>query len=388
MKFSVRASALPFALIGLVGGCSSATISATSARAAIQPFASGPVAVAGMDGSFECFPEGSTFIEKTPEGAETKKPYTCEPSAIYSLAEGSFFALNDKPVELEGYSQHFEVSVKAGAARLAQGRPSKDIQAVKKFEGVTVTSDGKWVVATAAFDRDKKGYNSLLAWPVGRSGESREVNAPKGFASVREWLAKAVGTAYFKIEGLASTPEKTLLFGVRETGKTFQDFDYGVTVLEAPFEVDPKEGVRLTGELKTVFSKHYSWSPQGIPGAEIGISSLEYDAHTGRIYALVSSEPKETATQRGAQKVDDFSSHLLVWKLEDLRKGQEPRIALNAAGQPLDLVMKAEGLAVLPKGKLMVIFDNDRQTGVSQRYDGKVRDRKLHEGIYRFIEVL
>jgi hypothetical protein len=77
-----------------------------------------------------------------------------------------------------------------------------------------------------------------------------------------------------------------------------------------------------------------------------------------------------------------------VWKLEDLRKGQEPRIALNAAGQPLDLAMKAEGLAVLPKGTLLVIFDNDRQTGVSQRYDGKVRDRKLHEGIYRFIEVL
>ena len=388
MKLSISASAFPFALIGLIGGCSSATISASGARAAIQPFAPGPVAMAGVDGSFECFPEGATFVEKTPEGAEAKKPYTCEPSAVYSLAEGSFFALNDKPLELEGYSQHFEVSVKAGASRLAQGRPSKDIQSVKKFEGVTVTSDGKWVVASAAFDRDKKGYNSLLSWPVGRSGESREVNAPKGFGNLREWLAKAIGTAYFKIEGLAATPEKTLLFGVRETGKTFQDFDYGITVLEAPYEGDSKEGVRLTGELKTIFSKHYSWSPQGIAGAEIGISSLEYDPHSGRVYALVSSEPKETATQKGAQKVDDFSSHLLVWKLEELRKGQEPRIALNAAGQPLDLAMKAEGLAVLPKGKLLVIFDNDRQTGVSQRYDGKVRDRKLHEGIYRFIEVL
>ena len=143
-------------------------------------------------------------------------------------------------------------------------------QNTRKIEDLSPSADGKWNFATTGFDRHRPdkaawdAFNRLLYWPVGApdqvavsNAETREgVTSSVGLrASIQGAMANSddKGPPYFKIEGLAALPNNRLLFGVRERGASFKDFDYTVTLLEVGYAVDEDGRISLKDNMTEAF---------------------------------------------------------------------------------------------------------------------------------------
>lgn len=101
------------------------------------------------------------------------------------------------------------------------------LRSADKYEGLTTTLDGKYVVAITAFNKEgaaespaADALNTLLYWPVDRPDAARIVMAStRGQVSssrgLRQLLNQAVGAPYYQIEALSTAPGDRLLVGVR-----------------------------------------------------------------------------------------------------------------------------------------------------------------------------
>ncbi|MCM2973422.1 hypothetical protein [Larsenimonas suaedae] len=235
-----------------------------------------------------------------------------------------------------------------------------------KYEDFALTVDGRYMIATTGFDRiDAEShalndYNHLLIWPLEDASAVKVVdpdprNDIYGSLELRQKLTDAIGTPYYKIEGLATVPgdqgDGMLLFGVREQGTHFDDFEYVARIVGAPYRVTEQGALEFVSPLTSI----YRFEPEAETDVrfECGLSSLEYDPFNERLYLLTSFEVEDDSGER-------IGGYLWSLTLEAFQRGEAPELCRTREGTALEFEHKAEGLAVLDASTLFVAYDNDR----------------------------
>lgn len=315
-------------------------------------------------GTVHCFPAGLRD--------ERDRLVNAEVSAVVYDGRRLILA-SDKPIPGPGRSAVFAMAVDAHGVpddTTLEYLTTDTLLRATKYEDFALTADGRHVLATTGFDRiddtshDLNAYNHLLIWPLGEPERVQVVDPDprdgvEGSLELRAKLDGAIGTPYYKIEGLAAIPgergDGLLLFGVREQGSTFADFDYVCRVVGAHYRVDPDGNLAFVDELRSL----YRFDPEKYEDVRhvCGLSSLEYDPFNDRLYLLTSFETEDDG-------IEHIGGYLWVVSLADFAAGKEPQLVRDEQGAPLEFEHKAEGLAVLDETRLFVAYDNDRHLGL------------------------
>ncbi len=341
-------------------------------------------------GLIDCFPAGLTN--------SNGKATTCETSAV-ARSGGELIFASDKPVPGPGRSSVFVMD--GGRAGVVEGSrrylTPADVLAARKFEAITVTPDKSMILASTAFDRVKPksskwdAYNTLLAWPVGREDQVQIVakSTRDGVASsisIRAQIALALrseefpqGAPYFKVEGLAAVPGGRLLFGIREVGKSYKDFNYTMKIVSVSYEAH-EASLSLGADFKLTYE--FDTSRVGaLDGKEVGLSSLEYDPYGDRLYILTSFELEETDAGLGG--------FLWTLPLDDFDAGRPPRLVLRSDGSPLVFAHKSEGLTIIEEDHLFVVHDDDRVLGCEKTAEKKAQwCRQPHQAAFTIVHLI
>ncbi|WP_432415649.1 hypothetical protein ACRHM7_06055 [Chromohalobacter israelensis] len=318
-----------------------------------------------QEGTLHCFPAGLRD--------EAGKLVNVEVSAVVYDGRRLILA-SDKPIPGEARSAVFSVPMTdAGPDDSQLDYLTADaIKRAVKYEDFALTADGRHVLATTGFDRIDmeshalNAYNHLLIWPLGEPQRVQVVDPDprdgvEGSLELRNKLDGAIGEPYYKIEGLAAVPgergDGLLLFGVREQGRSHEDFEYVCRVVGAHYTVNEHGNLVLVDELR----EFYRFSPRQHPEVrfDCGLSSLEYDPHHGRLFLLTSFEVEEAGEPR-------IGGYLWVVSLAGFSAGQAPELVRTVQGDALEFEHKAEGLAVLDSERLFVAYDNDRDMSLGR----------------------
>lgn len=318
-----------------------------------------------QEGTLHCFPAGLRD--------EAGKLVNVEVSAVVYDGRRLILA-SDKPIPGEARSAVFSVPMTdAGPDDSQLDYLTADaIKRAVKYEDFALTADGRHVLATTGFDRIDmeshalNAYNHLLIWPLGEPQRVQVVDPDprdgvEGSLELRNKLDGAIGEPYYKIEGLAAVPgergDGLLLFGVREQGRSHEDFEYVCRVVGAHYTVNEHGNLVLVDELR----EFYRFSPRQHPEVrfDCGLSSLEYDPHHDRLFLLTSFEVEEAGEPR-------IGGYLWVVSLAGFSAGQAPELVRTAQGDALEFEHKAEGLAVLDSERLFVAYDNDRDMSLGR----------------------
>ncbi|MCW4149311.1 hypothetical protein OM427_07170 [Halomonas sp. 18H] len=304
-----------------------------------------------------------------PAGLRDEKGELVNAEVSAALYDGERIVLaSDKPVPGEGRSAVFAMPLNADGPddSALEYLTSDMLQQAVKYEDMALTTDFRHVLATTGFDRideithDLNDYNHLLIWPLGRPEEVQVVDPDprdgvEGSLELRRKLTGAIGHPYYKIEGLAAVPgergDGLLLFGVREQGNSFDDFEYVSRLVGAHYQINDHGNIEFIDAVR----EHYAFDPDQHEGVrfECGLSSLEYDPYHARLYLLTSFETEVDGEEH-------IGGYLWVVSLDDFREGQAPEMVTHPDGSPLEFEHKAEGLAVLDRERLFVAYDNDR----------------------------
>lgn len=311
-------------------------------------------------GTLRCFPAGLRD--------ERGELINVEVSAALYNGKRMILA-SDKPIPGPERSAVFSVAMDGTTLDDSQLEyfTAATIKGATKYEDFALTADGRHVLATTGFDRiddgshDLNAYNHLLIWPLYDPDAAQVVDPdPRdgvmGSLELRAKLGNAIGMPYYKIEGLAAIPgehgDGLLLFGVREQGNDFADFDYACRVVGAHYQINQAGNLEFIDELRDL----YAFDPSRHDGVKhvCGLSSLEYDRYNDRLYLLTSFESED----------DGIGGYLWAISLEDFAAGSAPRLVDDERGQPLVFEHKAEGLSVIDETHLFVAYDNDRHMGL------------------------
>lgn len=312
----------------------------------------------------------------------------CEVSGVVRLGERVILA-NDKQMPNPGDPAIFTIGLD-NQNRLA-GQPSYlDSQTLKqadKYEGLTTTLDGKYVIAITAFNKEgtaenpaADALNTLLYWPVGASADAKIVNeSTRGNVAssrdLRERISKAVGSPYYQIEALTTAPDDRLLIGVRKYGENSKAAVFSFLLLSVPFRIDPQQAV-LGDELEVVWripadEMAKKLGPAHSPRPELGLSGIEFDRYNkDRFYAVTSFE-----------KGDELGGYLWVLPYEGKQIGQ-PQPVKQLDGSAVAFNHKPEGVEVLDHDHVLVVHDDDR---VRVQDPSVGRQRQAHEFFYNII---
>lgn len=328
---------------------------------------------------------------------------TCELSAAAWVngQDGSselIFA-NDKPPKSPLLSSVFSVRG-LGEGGFQKNEPvnysAPALQHARKFEAMAVSPDRRYVVAMTGFDRynetdpEMDRYSTLIYWPVSfpdmasvvMTGERSGVASSFALRSVllESLLARfGLDKSYFKIEGLTLLPDQRILIGVREVGKSHKDFQYKVTLLQLRYSIcdgriklDNEQGVDNVIDLTEAI--------QAQLGRPVGVSSLEYDPVNKRVYMLTSYEDQQNG----------LGAYLWVLEPGGGDAFLRPVLVRTLDGLPFVFPHKAEGLAVAPDGRLLVIHDDDRvltPVRVDSAQGGQLRPRGVNEAPYDLLRI-
>lgn len=301
---------------------------------------------------------------------------------------------SDKPIPGDQRSAVF-------ALECEEGRPQADtlvyytaplIRSALKYEDFALTVAGDHIVATTGFDRfsaddtSTHQYNQLLVWPSGHPESVRivadtEDDGVDSSVGLRKQLSELLGVPYFKIEGLACLPgadggDDLLVFGIREIGQNYADFDYAVCLVGVPYRMDGDDLV-LTGDCRVL----YDFDPTGWPGVDyvVGVSSLEYDPHNHRLFILTSFEVEDDA----GNPVN--GGYLWVLSMTDFHARKNPALVEDDKGAALQFVNKAEGLAVLSTRHVLIAYDPDRHLALGAGHERATREP--HEAPYTLLAI-
>jgi hypothetical protein len=266
-----------------------------------------------------------------------------EPSAAaYDPASGHVLVLSDHDTTLYRYRlTPAGLVIPRGERHEPLRLPEGD---TAKFEGLTRLPSGDFL-ATTAFDRPDPAYRRVLrfSYRPGAPVEARQVAVDD--AALTAVIQAATGLPWFKIEGVAVDPTgETVLFGVRCVGERYQEPRDVVLVVRCRLDGDrvaaPDAVVRLS-------------TAESLAGMAEGLSDLQLDDGGKNFLVLTSHEGPDTAP-------DGHSGHLFRVPADVLLGA--PSSAPVRLGAPLrQFRAKPEGLAVVPSGPVVVVFDDDRE---------------------------
>ncbi|MDX1905495.1 MAG: hypothetical protein SF053_00565 [Bacteroidia bacterium] len=237
----------------------------------------------------------------------------------------------------------------------------------KKIEDMACY-EGRILFITTAFDRINlkdnswDNYNSIIYYNV--KSKEADIITPDTLHNattsvyLRQQISDALqplypgGPPYFKIEGIAALPGRTLLLGVREIGASYKDFQYHAGILRVTFREEPNGKIYLNNDMKLVY--HFNPSAHSKLKTPLGLSGLTYDPSQKCIYLLTSYEKEPTSSGIGAY----------IWQLPisyfDNKSENAPVVGIHLQEEPLFLPHKAEGICMLNKHTLFIICDDDR----------------------------
>lgn len=316
-----------------------------------------------------------------------KQPYTCEPSTV-SYFRGNIFIGNDKLFP-EPYSSIFSFKFDNNIdCKTRQYSTNKYFKYVNKFEASTVTPDSSFFIFTGAFnytwnkDTNNRKFNTAIFFKTtdAEIGGVLHIKNKKGKYSkeIKEELKKALknkhfpkGPDYLKIEGLAAIPGNKLLFGVREFGKSYEDFNYTITIIQTKFKIKNNKVV-----LSDKFKKIYSFKP-GPKYGDIALSSIEFNSYDSCLYVVTSLE-KGTRTK-------DIGAYLWKISLDDLYKQKPLTPILDSNNQHIRFNHKIEGMTFVGPNKILLIADDDRIRGINEQ--NPFFERQFNEFFWYLIEL-
>lgn len=326
---------------------------------------------------FSCFEKG---LMRGPD-----KPATCEPSAI-ALHHGRVILGNDKPIPGADRSPVFSLNLDQGLLSPQPDVFHRETPFVKarKYEDFTTTPDGRWAFATTGFDRVLKDdakwdvFNTLLYWPVDRpaavsiaqpSTRDGQISSAGLRAEMKRALANDAhpdGPDYWKVEALAAIPGNILLFGIREVGDSYKQFNYSTRILALPYTLD-ENGFHMTGPMEEVFS----FKTHDVPES-VAISGLEYAAETQILWLLTSFE--------SGDRPEDIGGYLWSLPIQGLPLQGNPKLLRLNNGKPLKFTHKSEGVTPIDNHHLLIVHDDDRRVGPALQ-------RELHQAVLQIIKI-
>jgi hypothetical protein len=266
-----------------------------------------------------------------------------EPSAAaFDPASGHLLVLSDHDTTLYRYRLTPAGLVlprgeRHEALRLPEGEAAK-------FEGLTRLPSGDFL-ATTAFDRPDPAYRRVLrfSYRPGAAVEARPVAVDD--AALTAAIQGATGLPWFKIEGVAvDRAGTTVLFGVRCVGQTYEHPRDLLLIVRCRLAggriAAPDAVIRLS-------------SAEALRGMPEGLSDLQLDPDGRTFLLLTSHEGPDTAP-------DGHSGHLFRVPAGVLL-GAVPSTSFRLGAPLRQFRAKPEGLAIVPDGPMVVVFDDDRE---------------------------
>ena len=215
---------------------------------------------------------------------------------------------------------------------------------VAKFEGLTRLPSGAFLAVTA-FDRADPSFRRLLRFTYDPVAPSEARPLAVADAALAAAVRAVSGLPWFKIEALAVDRTGTkVLFGIRNVGESYETPRDVMLVVRCPLGDD------RVGPPEAVIRLADATAPAG---HEEGLSDLQLDAGGNSFLLLSSHEGNENT-------VDRHSGHLYRVPAAALLGTATPDPV--SLGAPLrSFRAKPEGLAIMPSGALIVVFDDDRE---------------------------
>nr|WP_314482093.1 hypothetical protein [uncultured Pseudomonas sp.] len=321
-------------------------------------------------------------------GNATDNPVNCEVSGVVRLGDHVILA-NDKQVPDARASAIFTMQL--GNQYTLTGQPtyldSLKLKQADKYEGLTTTQDGEYVIAITAFNKEgtaehpaADALNALLYWPAGSPDDAKIVNESirgnvASSRGLRERIGNAVGSPYYQIEALTTAPGERLLIGVRKYGVSSKAAVFSFLLLSVPFKIEGHEAV--IGETVEVVKRISPAQLSEKLGAshpsrpELGLSGIEFDRYNkDRLYATTSFEKGET-----------LGGYLRVMAYDGHHVGEPHPVKLQD-GSVLAFNHKPEGVEVLDQDHVLVVHDDDR---VRVKDPGTSVQRETHEFVYNIV---
>ncbi|MFJ4053103.1 hypothetical protein ACIPZC_06500 [Pseudomonas sp. NPDC089743] len=300
-------------------------------------------------------------------------PVNCEVSAVVE-SNGKLLLANDKRLPAPGGPALFTLDIEQGKI---SGEPTvlpgKALREADKYEALTKTLDGRYMIASTAFnkagtDEDPSSdiLNTILYWPVDDPEAAKPLSPTSrsgvtSSISLREQIEKAIGASYYQIEAItmapsepakAKTADGQLIIGIRRHGNDKTDAHFGFTLISA--HVKFKEG---TLALVEAFKSVQNFNVQA-QGHTVGLSGIEYDRfNKDRLYAVTSYEEKSVdAANKPITKIGGF-----LWVVPFAAgKPGTPQLVTREDGSTLRFSNKPEGVEVLDAHQIIVVHDDDR----------------------------
>ncbi len=320
----------------------------------------------------------------TPTWDSVKNDWTyCELSAaVYYQQE--LFVASDKAIPNQ--SSVFSLDIENNHIKNPKALKYLDQKLLKtaiKYEDFSISPDQKYIFLTTAFDRIKEdgwdAYNCLIAWPSGQPEQAQLINPSQrnGVKSslglrkkIRLGLANnnsSEGPKYFKVEGIALTPDKKLIFGIREMGERYDNFQYTIALLAVSYEIGKDGTITLGEDVKCIYRFDPLKSEYKDLKLPIALSSIEYDPFQKRFYLTTSYEHENR-----------MGGYLWILSEQNIERNQAPSILRTSEGAIFEMNHKAEAVSVLGKNKVIVVHDDDRNTE---------SDRAAHQSAYQILEI-
>ena len=315
----------------------------------------------------------TVFPENT-KNADASIAYS-ETSAV-AFFDNQFLFANDK--QTLDYSPVFEVEFD----EKYNNKSSKEVQnnifkTAVKYEDFAVSPSGNEIFLITGFDRvaensDKKDkYNTLFYWtksnPTPQLVLFEADTKATSSVSLRSSFLQKLQAKYFKIEGLAVLPGNKILFGIREVGASYADFQYSLKILETNYSFDKNGQIILSND----FSLFYEFDTKNSNINEtLGISSLEYNPNNKSLYILTSYETEN----------EEIGAYLWKLKIEPKLK-KRPQLVYNKNKEILQFNHKAEGMTFINEKEMLIICDDDKQL---IQLEGE-KQRKENEAYYYYL---
>jgi hypothetical protein len=267
-----------------------------------------------------------------------------EPSAAaFDPGTGRVLVLSDHDTNLYRYELSAAGLVLPPGEHHDPLRLPKGVQAAK-LEAMTRLPTGAFLAVTA-FDREDPSYRRLLRFTYAPAAPTDAVPVAVSDAALGAAVRAASGRPWFKIEGLAVDPTGTkVLLGVRSVGDSYQAPRDVVLVVRCPLTHDRVGPPEAVIQLSTT---------EALSGHAEGLSDLQLDPAHDSFLLLTSHEGNENT-------LEDHSGHLFRIPA-DLLLGAPPQATLPLGAPLRTFRAKPEGLAVMPTGALLVVFDDDRE---------------------------
>jgi hypothetical protein len=345
-----------------------------------------------QDDSFECFPIGTLN--------EDNEILNCKTSAVVYY-DDKIVAASDKPTSPSSFFELSYTQDNGFDATKVKYIENDVLNSTRKIEDFSISPDGNLVVGTTAFDRyDPKktkwnAYNSIVYWDASKDAKVKmahqtlaksKKNVYPSSVTLRSSIEAAFKAdnldvpAYYKIEGLAIIPGNKILFGIRETGKTYQDYEYQIKIISADY-IYAKSELELTN-----FRIAYDFDASKVKGINkpIALSSIEYDKFNDRLYILTSYEHNE----EGENNPEKIGAYLWILPMQDFKEKNVPQLVMKSKKHPLLLAHKSEAITVIDKNTVFIINDDDRVTG-DKRISNKETDfsREANEATYYILRI-